>query len=274
MCIWYLLMSSVQLRNYLKKIEENGLINYPKFLKLVQGLNLPFEISKQTITARKIKGDSYKVQVVSPELNDALQKIANLNSKSRASLATQNRSHATKVSGSIMVCRKENQHPYVISFDSYGYVHKPEDYVLSSICLVIENLENFLQIEKTLEGLKRLMPNSSDAVEVIWADGLAVANSLHKAYFSQFNEIVLFLDLDLGGLNIAVALQKIVPNIPINFIVLPETVEVLANVVEMETAQVLKQVEDLGVENSFLRHAAQLICKHRKTIEQEAFLHE
>ena len=265
-------MSSSQLGLYLKKIDENIPINYPKFKKLVRSLNLPYSLRKESINSRKVKGDLYHVQILSRDLEKALRKMADLDRHSRVSLATQNRSHSKKVSGSILSCRKEGNHPYIIRFEHSGSFHSPADYQPSATCLVIENLENFLQISKTLEVLKNLLPLSPDPVEIVFADGMSVANSFHKKYFSQFNEILLFLDLDAGGLNIAAAVHNLVPEASVVFLIASTTEKALENVESLQGSEYLKKIEAIGRSHVFLRRAAELICYHRKIIEQEAFL--
>lgn len=267
-------MLSVQLNNYLQKIDKNLPINYPKFLSLIRELKLPTEIGKDSFSTRKIKGDLYQVQILSSELKDLLQKMAGLNKDSRISLATQNLSHFQKTSGSLMLVRKAKEHPFVIVFDGVVSFHKPAHYSPGTTCLIIENLENFLQIDKTLESLKNFLPSDMSSLEIVFADGMAVANSYHGNYFSKFNKILLFLDLDLGGLNIAIAIHRLIPEAVIEFIIAPNTPKVLEDVALLQSPETLKKIEALGQEHPFISDAAKLICKNRKTIEQEAFLHE
>lgn len=266
-------MSIRQIKNYLDKIGEAKPINYPKFKKLVGSLGLPYELNSSTVYMKKIKRDLYEVRILSNELEDALKKFTELNYESRVSLASQNKSHYQKVSGSMLICRKGQEHPYVVVFDREGNYQSPISCDPKTSCLIIENLENFLFVQNTLDSLSSdslLVPNQIS--DLIFSDGKAITNSLHHEFLSSFDRLFLFLDLDRGGLKIAASLKKSLPQAEMVFLISQHTKTMLSNVVSMESPEYLKEVEVLGRDNPFLYDAATLILEYRKTIEQEAFL--
>lgn len=265
-------------KGFLKKIKQGEPINYPRFLSWIKTLDLPYKVELEDIRANKLKGNSYVVEILSSRLTEDLEKFSSVDISNRASLATQNKSHLQKVAGSMMVCRKGIGHPQVIIFDENNKYTLPcssEGSLGAGSCLIIENQQNFLSIKQTLKVLNKDTQCSFEQDTLsIFASGKAISNSIHQEFLSQFSDVYLFLDLDLGGLEIASSLKKILPNQNLVFLVTEKTQEMLENVVSIKTPNYLKAVEDIRQKHSFLYDAASLILNHRKVIEQEAYLND
>lgn len=271
-------MPAKRAKDFLTKIKQGEAINYPRFLSWIKTLNLPYEIGLKDIEARKIKGNSYLVEILSTRLQENLEKLALLDADSRSSLATQNKSHSQNVSGSMIVCRQGLAHPEVITFDdkqTYSLPLKMSEITENHSCLIIENQQNFLSIKETLSTLNDdCQYKFNQDMFCIFASGKAITNSYHQKFLNQFKDIYLFLDLDLGGLEIASSLKALLPKSNLVFLIANNTQQMLENVISIESVDYLKEVENIKHKHPFLRKAASLILEHRKVIEQEAYLHE
>ena len=262
-----------KMKTFLSKINAGMPINYPAFLKTLNKIGIENNVLSSGVTTRKIKGNMYVVKITSSDLLYKLNKFSNLDENDRTSLATQNMSHNQKVSGSLIICRKGLRHPYVVTVSSDGSYTSQSATVKT--CLVIENLQNFLDINKTIKYLKQESNISlSDDTVMILGNGKALNNSIHKAFLSQFDEIQLFLDVDLGGLEIAASLDNMLPNSNIDFLVLKSTEIKLKEVIKNREPGYLSKVERMGQEYGFLSKVSALILRHSNTLEQEAYIHE
>jgi 5S rRNA maturation endonuclease (ribonuclease M5) len=95
---------------------------------------------------------------------------------------------------------------------------------------------------------------------------------LHAGYFESFEKVILFLDLDLGGLQIANALKNLVPSVEMTFFMAPNTEQLLSAVIGTQKSNYLEKVIGMAEKQPFLRPACRLIIKHKKVLEQEAYL--
>ena len=265
-------MSIINLKQYLEKIIQGKPVNYPVFKKLVES-NTPYQVSSKSVQIQKERGDLYKVKFLSDELKDSLNRLAGLDVTSRVSLATQNKSHSQKVSGSMINCRRGEEHPYVVLVEKSGDFTSPYEYPNHTDCLIVENLENFLFIKDTINCLESNPEiDFKNLTDTIFSAGNAITNSFHKLFLNQFSRVFLLLDLDLGGLKTAASLKKMLSEKEVHFLIAPNTDKLLSEVVSEQKPEYLIKIETIGQKNPFLYEAASLIRKHRKTVEQEAYL--
>lgn len=255
------------IKTYLEKIEAGLPINYPAFKKLLLGLQLDrsFSLDTSSIEAEKVKGDQYCVSILHNGLYQALCELANISGGDRAKLATQNRSHSHKVSGSIITARKgADGHPFTLVAWANGKIDSPAGFTPSQDCIIIENLENFLHLQGVV--------GEAGSIDVFFGNGMSIANSYHKGLLSRYKHIYMFVDLDLGGLKIAAAVSSLVGHQSVEFMLMPGIEERLDKVAITKPADYLKEVAILGQNYPFLSQPAGLILKNKKTIEQEVFL--
>ncbi len=121
---------------------------------------------------------------------------------SRVNAAIGGRSHNVRVDGSILISRTaSDQHPIAILFDNDGAATTPRR--LKPCALIVENLQNFLLLDETLIFVSKYY-GSLDPLEteVIWSQGNAINNLLHRGLLQRFEHIWWLMDVDLGAARI------------------------------------------------------------------------
>lgn len=261
-----------QLQTYLDKIENEEAIDLAKFKTLIDKSSLKTKELVHEIQARRVAAQRYHVRVIPESLLLDLHALAQASGTDRISAAQQNRSHHHRVSGSFMVARKRDQHPDVILFDAEGkWTGWSEQ---SEQALLLENRQNFLDIEATLEFLHECTEmDVPETLDVIFCDGNAGSNRLHQKFFSSYQKLWLFLDLDLGGLKIARNIDQLVKKVEKTFILPFDIEDRLANVVEVCESDYLNKIRHLATESSLISTPTKLILKTYRKLEQEAHLY-
>lgn len=266
-------MSLKQIKRYLDNIENNKPINLSKFFKVVDMLSLETSRASDDIKAYKHSGDLYIVTEIEVKLKEELYLLTSSNDWSREGLAQQNRSHDANVDGSFIIIRSSDNLPTLITIGGNGEVvsgfeHKEQ-------ALFIENRQNFLKINETMKFIKEYTNTDlTPDFDIIFTEGNAITNALHKPFLSKYKNFYLLLDLDLGGLTIAKNLTELLPNTPMKLILPLDIEERLSKVVEVKPHDYLKKVFDLGNNYPLLTVAASIIYKHKKILEQESYLND
>lgn len=268
-------MKIKQLNSYINEIKQGKPIFLAKFSRLISQLSLSHDFSPSDITARKIKNQLYVVLNINEILWQELQSLATDVGEDRISAARQNLSHNYKVDGSILIARKRLQHPKVVLFDRNGNYQYPDE--LSLTGLIIENRQNFISTEQTLAFLQsytEFNPPNINEIDIIFADGNEISNSLHKKFLECFGHLYLSLDLDLGGLKIAKNLISLLPEKHITFLLPKDIQQRISNVVKTQTPKYLNEVMDIGIDCPQLAPYAKLIKDNQRILEQESFLYD
>lgn len=261
-----------QLQIYLDKIENEEAIDLAKLKTLIDKSNLNTKELVHEIQARRVSAQRYLVRVIPESLMLDLRALAQASGTDRISAAQQNRSHKHRVSGSFLVARKRDQYPGVILFDAEGkWTGWSEQ---SEQALLIENRQNFLDITATLKFLHKCTEmDVPETLDIIFCDGNAGSNRLHQEFFSNYQKLWLFLDLDLGGLRIARNLDHLVNNVEKTFILPFDIEDRLANVIEVCEPDYLKKIRHFATESPLISTPAKLILKTNRKLEQEAHLY-
>ncbi len=266
-------MSLKQIKRYLENIANNKPINLSKFFKVVDVLSLETPRASDDVVAYKHSGDLYIVTGIKDKLNEELYKLTSSDNWNRESLAQQNRSHDANVDGSFIIIRSKNNLPTLVTIDGNGDV--VSEFKRKQQALLIENRQKFLKIIKTMKFLEEhtnvvLSPD----LDIIFTEGNSISNTLHKSFLSDYKQLFLLLDLDLGGLTIAKNLTELLPNIYMKFLLPLDIDERISKVVEVKASSYLEKVFDLGNRYPFLTAAASIIYKHKKILEQESYLND
>jgi len=264
-----------KIENYLKKIDADQPIDLPNFWALVDSLKLSFEPRRCDVKARKVKGIFYKVTFIAPQLKDELQTFINEKPYDRITAARQNSSHAFGVNGSMLIIRERSTHPQVVLFDQDGKATHPKLKEYSK-ALLIENRQNFISIEHTLRFLESHCGMSAADISdslIVFAEGNAIANVLHKAFLAQFKILYMFLDVDAGGLQIANNLIELLPATEHVFLVPSDIEQRLRSVRSPCSPESIERALRLGRRHQQLTSIAKLIYETRRELEQESYLH-
>lgn len=263
-------MSTKRLKNYLDAINSKKPIDAEKFHALLRQLNLQHPVSPSDFLSEKVQNNKYLVQVVNSKLFDELSVLASLDDNSRASLASQNRSHDTSVNGSMLIVRQDDKHPTIMVFDFEKQYQGL--FPLNATCLVVENEQNFLQSKQSLKLMRDHGLIGPEPIDVIYGNGASITNQLYDLFLEQYSTISLLMDFDLGGLSIARTLINRHGEKKIRFLY-PKDIETrLSKVIIPQSPEYLIKVEKIARECPHLAQPARIMRKHRKVIEQEDYL--
>ena len=262
-----------RLSNYIKCIDSQTPINLNGFFNLVDKLRLTHHREVKDIDATKYKGQLYAVDYINDDLMSELRVLVVDNGPSRVSAATQNRSHSVKVNGSFLLMRGRLTNPVVVIIDAEGDYQCPVP--LSKQALLIENRQNFIDVERMMAFLENHTPVKLDPkVNIIFSEGNEVSNTLHQRFLSNYDCIHLCMDVDLGGLTISKNLMSLLPETEFNFLVPNDIDARLDRVVERESPSYIDKVIKVGLSTPALAPYAKLIKDKHKILEQESYLHE
>lgn len=266
-------MSLKQIKRYLDNIENNKPINLSKFFKVVDMLSLETSRASDDVKAYKYGGDLYIVTEIEVKLKEELYLLTSSNDWNRESLAQQNRSHDANVDGSFIIIRSSNNLPTLITIGGNGDVVSGFDQKKQA--LLIENRQNFLKINETMKFINEYTnTNLAPDLDIIFTEGNAITNALHKSFLTEYEHLFLLLDLDLGGLTIAKNLAELLPNTTMKLILPLDIEERILKVVEVQPHDYLEKVFNLGNNYPLLSVAASIIHKHKKILEQESYLND
>lgn len=183
-------------------------------------------------------------------------------------------SHGARVSGAMVTVRNVHQsHPQVILADDKGEVSLPPGRTLAPKLVIVENLENFLNLEGTLALLPAcgLNPDWQQS-DLMFGSGNSITNHLLTPVFQQYQEIGCLFDPDPGGIRMCDTLYQRGDLPPLNFLApvdLRERLEASLRNLDM------KQRQQLAIHSRRsppCAHVGGLIRATGKHLEQETYL--
>lgn len=235
-------------------------------------LNLKHRLEPSDILGEKVNSDQYTVSYFHPQLASELRHLIDDMGNDRNSAARQNRSHRHKVDGSLILIRRLNQHPQIVTIDSVGNFKSP--ITLSRVAVVLENRQLFLYVEQFYAFIQNYTDIPCDQpLDFLFGTGNEISNSSHALFLSGYEHLYLCFDLDFGGLSTARNLYKLMPTQAMSFIQPRDIRERLDHVTCRRNPDYLEKVAVLGQDSpEFLKPYAQLIHRMGRTIEQESFL--
>ncbi|PKI02510.1 hypothetical protein [Glaciecola sp. 33A] len=266
-------MNFTLFKKMILKITENKAVDYAAFLKFLDDPSIDVSYTKQDIQASKI-GNTLYLLTLSEGLQSQLEKYVLINNEDRVSASLHNNSHSKKVSGSWLVVRSARNQPELRMVDKHGNMSNEDSAFQTAI--IVENKENFLRINETALFLSKSCDIPSSVVArslFIFADGNQITNSLHKAYLQQFDLIYCFLDVDVGGLQIASNLMRLLPDSNVTFLTPIDIKKRLHNVPVIANPKDIERVIAIGQEQPSLALIASYIKQAQRVLEQESYLH-
>jgi hypothetical protein len=259
---------------YLEKIQKNQPINFDVFAILLERNDVLLDEVHQTFSTNKIKKKQYQVNIKDEKrFKDLIDAFPEQIISDRISAARAGNSHRYSVSKAMLTLWPyQSDHPVVV-MNSVNDVSVPTK--LSHNLLIIENQENFIQKENTLDFLMKEIPGFSDEqLDIVFASGNAITNKLNKVFFNHYSRIDCLLDLDIGGLEIFQSLDKLTQHPALNFL-LPNCAESLLSKYGMTLKdQHLKRLRKLAENCPKLERPFSLIARTRKMLEQEIYLRD
>lgn len=262
----------MQISKYLNKIKSGEPLNFDAFKNqlLQKGVD---EISLfKTFTTEKVARTRYQVKVIDQQLfAQLLIDFPERDINDRISAASAGDSHKHPVSQAMIVLWSTHHvHPVVVLNDVEA-INSPV--TLSKRLLIIENQENFIQKQRTVDFLRQQFADfNNQDFDIALGAGNAITNRLNKAFFNQYQQIDCLLDLDVGGLEIFKNLINLTQHSNLNFLLPPCADNLLKqSIIPMEEKHLatLRHTHD---QYPLLRPTIELLIKHKKTLEQERYL--
>jgi len=262
----------MQIFTYLHKIKSQQTINFDNFCKLLNKLGYDNQKILTIFKAEILSRSNYQVTIINEELfSQLLDSFPEYNISDRITAAHAGDSHKHPVSQALIVLWSHQQNHPIVILNSNDRINTPVR--LGSHLLIIENQENFVQKQRTLDFLKKEFPDFGDEnLDIAHGSGNAITNQLNKQFFNYYQQIDCLLDLDIGGLKTFASLLDLTQHSRLNFLLPPCLNELLE-----KSKRELKQDDLLKLNGYYrnyplLRPAIELIKKHKRFLEQELYL--
>lgn len=255
---------------YLTKIDQTELISKRAFLKEWSrpNLNISFVSTVFTFGERDRDIVTIKEHKLFKQLKERYCSISSRNSRIEAAIG--GNSHTVRVNGSLLMIRNK-EHPYpVVIMIKQDKTTIPRQ--LKSQALIVENLQNFLLLEATLDFVKLHSGLDPDEIEVIWSNGNAINNALHYEFLNSFMNTWWLMDADLGGVQIManalkyIPLQKFRVFIPLDF-----EWRLIHHGKELSD-QEREDIMLIADKNTILQPFAKYLVRLHRQLEQETYL--
>jgi hypothetical protein len=200
-----------KIHNYLSSITAGHPINFEAFAKELSKHGKGAGYLFDTFSTSKLGKCSYKVAVLREDrFAELIREHAPSEITGRIGAAFDGNSHTAAVSGSLLITRSlAHPHPCVVLLSKHGW-DAPN--TLRPAALLVENLENFLALEQTIDILADCgVAEQSEDLDVIFGAGNQITNRLNIPFLSQYQRLYCLFDADLGGLTMYRTLLKGLP---------------------------------------------------------------
>lgn len=264
----------MNISQYLNKIKSGEQLNFDSFKQLLLQKGIAEIDLFKIFETKKLSRLRYRVKVIDQHrFKQLLIAYPEQNITDRVSAANAGDSHKHPVSQAMIILWAANHthpHPVVILNDA-DKINSPVS--LSKRLLIIENQENFVQKQRTLEFLQQQFSDYNvNKLDIAHGAGNAITNRLNKTFFNQYQQIDCLLDLDIGGLEIFKNLINLTQHPNLNFLLPPCADSLLKQSIIPMQEEHLKVLRQYHQEYLILRPVIELISKHQKLLEQERYL--
>lgn len=264
------LFMSKRLRKYLEAIASDRPVSLNALLIEAQRLGVARDFLTAGLASERYRGDLYRLSFTDVALRQTLQALSLKDDATRVDAALTGRSHSIAVEGSYLLRRTLGRHPEVVLFDSEGNTSPTGS---KKQALIIENRQNFLSIERCLDGVAaHCSLLVTENFDIIFGAGREITNHLHTRYLAGFDDLYLLFDLDEGGLSIAKILADHLPSVHLHFLIPADAAVRLQGQARRASQKTIDAVYRLAMDCPMLAPAAGLIMDSRKTLEQESYL--
>ncbi|CAM3637550.1 hypothetical protein [Parendozoicomonas haliclonae] len=217
------------------------------------------------------------VQVLDWEAFEALcsQFPAPVEVTNRQSATEAGDSHRKSVTGSMLTLFKPGwpEPRAAVCWDGVEWTGLPEP---EQHLLLVENLENFLRPNETLDlALTRCGLNvPADQVMLAFGSGNAAAKACNALFYQHFMSVNCLFDVDLGGIQIWQNIKQllVIRDMPVRFLV-PENIADLLQQSRRKLSQdERQQLKALHEQCPELRSLIAMMYKSHRKLEQETYL--
>lgn len=239
--------------------------------RLLEEHGLP-RLRPEEYRAEKLPGKNlYRITWIAESRRMAVNNFLATDDTDRGSLARQNRSHHVGAPDALLIARRNYDAPFVICIRDREVIGPIP--AAAPVCVIIENMMNFVRTNESFCFLKNDCGcDIGDEADVYFASGAAITNTLFTEVLGRYKHMVLFLDVDLGGVKIAKTLIAKYPHATIHFALPRDIKDRLARVVKPPRHHDLEEFKALSAGIKELDALRAAVSATNRFIEQEAFL--
>lgn len=210
-------MSAI-IHSYLVKIEAGDTLNFEALLNRLVDAGYQRPELARIFNSIKLGKSRYQVSITDPAAFTVLiERFRPSGHPGRIGAALDGDSHRASVSGAYLLMRSlMDPHPVVALYEGD---HWRTPRVVAPVGVIVENLENFLELERTLILVSGLLYREPGDIELIYGAGNQVTNCLNTVFLSTFTELHCLFDVDPGGLRMYATLRRQLPNVYLRFLV-------------------------------------------------------
>ena len=263
-------VSHSQFLGYLDKLRDGQPVNEPHFLRGAEQFDL--DISELGAERVFVKGNLCRYLGCNPEVLQAWQrKLAEPHVSPRVNGASRGHSHGAQVSGAMLTVRNRHQrHPQVILVEGHRmqFPGLPARYAV-----IVENLENFLELDATLQLLPACgLPEAWQDADILFGSGNSVTNQLLTRVFQCYHEVGCLFDPDPGGVRMFDTLYQRADMPALRFLAPEDIEERLKGACNRITSQDRQGLATYMQRTPPVARIAGLIRQHGRHLEQETYL--
>ncbi len=264
--------TSTRLASYLQSIRDGKLLNYSTFERELRKQSVPESTMHDCFSAELVKPNKYRVRIVNQNCFDSLYaRFGKVSLENRTNAALAGDSHRTKVSGSFLLLRnQQNLQPVAVWFEADTFYCSVKQ---SRYALLVENLENYIATDQMVAFLKQCgVVVDVSKIDVIYASGNQITNRLHRPFLQSYQTIFCLFDVDLGALKMYQALCNMLSDTEIRFVYPEDIFQRLKGTARQmpanERAELLKYVGHSAELDQLIQHMRETGNK----LEQETYL--
>jgi len=268
-------ISRSQLNGYLDKLTKEEPVPELKLRQAAAQFGLDIEHLLAGSSRMHIKRDL--VRFLSPNkaaLEQWREAAEAQHASPRIDQAAMGNSHNARVSGALVTVRSKRQpHPQCIMVDAQGTIATPPGTAPAERLVIVENLENFLNLDGTLALLPScgLGPEWQEA-DILYGGGNSITNHLLTGVFQQYREIGCLFDPDPGGIRMCDTLYQRGKLPPLRFLAPADLEERLATSSRGLSMDQREQLATHIRRSPPCAHVGGLIYTTGKHLEQESYL--
>jgi hypothetical protein len=262
---------SATIHGYLAKIEAGQAINLEVLLERLVEAGCQRHELLRLFTSTRLGKTRYQIHITDSTAFAALiERFRPSGLAGRIGAAFDGDSHRASVSGSYLLIRSQSHpHPVVALYEvDHWQAPRPT----GQVGVIVENLENFLDLERTLTLITGLLHRAHTEIELIYGSGNQVTNRLNTAFLDSFSELHCLFDVDPGGLRMYATLRKQLPSSRLRFLAPADVEERLGRSrysLSGQSSQDILQYAGLSPETDQLIHHMR---RQNAVLEQETYL--
>lgn len=256
------------MEKYLNKIKNKEHLSYEIFLKKCAKHNIKDPLLRKIFHIRAClcnKKNQYMLVIKDQELFESTFSRFLLSDKDVKVAAALNGDSKKAKSEKAILIWKENYD----SVNSIGVEFKKENYTLNNkkkdTLVIIENLNNFLNIESNFESSFEL-----EKCNFVWGSGNGITNNYFNDFINEYKNVICFFDIDLGGLKFYKSLLNQL-NVSPKFYLTERMKKQIINYGKTITQNDYKKMMEQYSNIEELRDVIGFIQEHKKFAEQEIF---